>query len=203
MTEEEAKDWVRSRFTPEILEKLALFAELVTDENTRQNLIAPATMAAIWSRHIVDSLQLGDLANAPEGNWLDVGTGAGFPGLVLAIAYPSFTFTLAEPRKRRAEFLAHAAGELGLRNVTVSAGRAETLKSPAFCHITARAVASVGELLRLTAHLRRKDTVYILPRGRRGAEEVESLRREWQGLFHVEQSLTDPASAIVIASGVP
>ncbi|MBB3473834.1 16S rRNA (guanine(527)-N(7))-methyltransferase RsmG [Sphingomonas sp. BK345] len=200
MTEEEARAWVVTRFDEAAARRLDRFGALVIEENARQNLIAPSSVATTWSRHLLDSAQLLLLAGR-TGDWLDVGTGAGFPGMVIALLSER-SVTLVEPRARRVEFLTAAVSELGLTNVNVVRGRAETLPPHLFAVISARAVASLEDLLGMTRHLRDASTRLVLPRGRSGAAEIDLARSRWQGVFHVEHSLTDAESLIVIADGV-
>lgn len=200
MTEEDARDWVVARFGEPAARRLDRFGALVIAENERQNLIAPATTAQLWSRHLLDSAQLLVLAER-SGEWLDIGTGAGFPGMVIA-ALSQHQVTMVEPRGRRVDFLTAAAAELGLVNAVVVRGRAETLPPRHYDVITARAVASLADLLVMTRHLRASATRLILPRGRSAAGEIDLARSRWQGVFHVEHSITDPESLIVIADGV-
>ncbi|MBB3348085.1 16S rRNA (guanine(527)-N(7))-methyltransferase RsmG [Sphingomonas sp. BK069] len=200
MTEEEARAWVVTRFDEAAARRLDRFGALVIEENARQNLIAPSSVATTWSRHLLDSAQLLLLARR-TGDWLDVGTGAGFPGMVIALLSER-SVTLVEPRARRVEFLTAAVSELGLTNVNVVRGRAETLPPHLFAVISARAVASLEDLLGMTRHLRDASTRLVLPRGRSGAAEIDLARSRWQGVFHVEHSLTDAESLIVIADGV-
>jgi 16S rRNA (guanine527-N7)-methyltransferase len=202
MTEEEARDWVAARWGEAAADRLDALGRMVVQENASQNLIAPSTTSSMWTRHLLDSAQLVPLATPGATRWLDIGTGAGFPGLVVSLLCPGTTLWLVEPRRRRVDFLCRAAAALNLTNVRVEQCKVEALEGNAFDVVTARAVASADELLRLTSHLRHKATRYVLPRGRSGREEVESLRAQWQGLFHVEQSLTDPESTIIVADGV-
>lgn len=201
MTEEESEEWVRARFGLQA-DALAAFAQMVVDENARQNLIAPSTVAQMWSRHLLDSAQLIALAPEKVGTWIDVGPGAGFPGMVAALLLPGTSVLLIEPRRRRVEFLEVAARALKLSNVRLEATKVERAKPRTADVISARAVATSSALIEATQHLRTVATRYILPRGRSGHAEVESLRGRWQGLFHVEQSLTDPESTIIVASGI-
>lgn len=200
MTEEEARAWASERFNPAAVERLDRFAAIVTRETEQQNLISPSTIPLIWSRHIVDSAQLLALAPAAASTWLDVGTGAGFPGLVAAILFDGHV-TMVEPRAKRAAFLRDAAAALGLY-ASVHQSRIETAKLDPADIISARAVATVDALLTMTAHLRAPLTTYLLPRGRTGQDEIVKARAGWHGTFHVEQSITDPASTILIATGV-
>lgn len=198
MTEEEARGWTAGRFSPEQAARLDRFAALVAEETERQNLIAPSTLLTIWARHMVDSLQLVDMAPA-DGAWLDVGTGGGFPGLVIACVRDTGVH-LVEPRKKRAAFLEHAADVLGLPHVTVHASKVENVNERARV-VSARAVASIAALVEAARHVASRDTVWLLPRGRLSPDETAGLGQHAR-MFHVEQSITDPDSRIVTLRGV-
>lgn len=185
----------------ETRERLERLVDLVIAENKQQNLIAPSTLDNVWKRHIEDSLQLLPLAPA-TGTWLDVGTGAGFPGLVIAASQPERPVFLVEPRRRRADFLERAARELGCANVQVHAAKVEGVRMAAVSVISARAVAALPMLFAATQHLAGEETVWLLPRGRCANEELAEARRSWQGVFHVERSATDADSGIVVARQV-
>ena len=202
MTEQEARAWIEQRWGGAAVEKLHAFGSLVIEENERQNLISPGTISQVWTRHLADSAQLLPLAPAGCKTWLDIGTGAGFPGLALAALAPTVRFTLVEPRKRRVEFLSMAANALELGNVTIEMKKVERLLPRSYDVISARAVASARQLIELTSAHRRASTRYILPRGRSGEEELQDLSTSARGLFHVEQSITDPSSRIIIAEGL-
>jgi 16S rRNA (guanine527-N7)-methyltransferase len=200
MIEEEARRWIIERFGVSRETLLARLVEEIRAETAQQNLIAPSTLGAIWARHVVDSAQLLLLANTRGGDWLDIGTGAGFPGMVIACLRAA-PITLCEPRRRRAEFLARTATRLGLDHVTVAACKVERL-SGVRPIISARAVASLDSLFAAAASVSDRETWWVLPKGQSGREEVEAARKTWHGSFHVEQSITDPHSHIVVASGV-
>jgi 16S rRNA (guanine527-N7)-methyltransferase len=201
MTEEEARRWITERFGVSRETLLAKLVEEVLDEAGRQNLVSPGTIGAMWMRHVVDSAQLLALAGDGGGPWLDIGTGAGFPGLVVACLRDA-PITLCEPRRRRAEFLERTAARLGLGGrVTVAACKVERL-SGRWPIISARAVASLGALFGAAAGVSDRETRWVLPKGRSAREEVEAARKTWHGSFHVEQSITDPESQIVVASDV-
>lgn len=200
MTEEEAQAWLRTHFGDVAIERLAAFAALVIEENAAQNLISPSSMAQIWSRHILDSAQLVPLA-PDSGAWLDIGTGGGFPGMVVALLRPQ-PIALVEPRRKRAEFLARCVDQLALGDrVTVQASRVETVRASADV-ISARAVAAVENLLQSAAACAKKSTRWLLPRGRFAEADLVQLRQRWGGLFHVEQSLTDAGSSILVLDRV-
>ncbi|MEI9927634.1 MAG: 16S rRNA (guanine(527)-N(7))-methyltransferase RsmG [Sphingomonas sp.] len=202
MTEDEARAWVRERFGVPRETSLARFADLLRGESTRQNLVAASTLDRIWARHLVDSAQLVALAaGAADGAWLDIGSGAGLPGLVVA-ALVDRPVILVEPRAKRVEFLRAAAAELGLA-VTVVASRIETFRPDRHAAIvSARAVAELSRLLGAACHCTDSSTIWLLPKGRTAQSEVAAARRAWQGSFHVEHSITQPESGIVIARGV-
>jgi 16S rRNA (guanine527-N7)-methyltransferase len=196
MTEDEARRWIVERRGAAIEARLAAFVALVVAENDRQNLIAPSTVPVIWTRHIVDSLQLLSLAPEHAGRWIDIGSGGGFPGLVLAIAGAT-PMLLVEPRRRRVEFLRDCVDRLGLSDVTVAADRIERVSAKADV-ITARAVSSVENLLRDAAHCSTTTTRWLLPRGSIETSELPALLRRYKLVFHVEQSLTHADSSILV-----
>jgi len=201
VTEDEARQWVGNRFGVSRETLLARLVNEVLDEATRQNLVSPATTAAMWSRHVVDSAQLLDLARGRLGPWLDIGTGAGFPGLVIACLRDA-SIALCEPRRRRAAFLETCVHRLGITDhTTVAACRVERLTGKRAI-ISARAVAALDALFEAAAAVSDHETLWLLPKGRSAREEVAAARKTWHGSFHVEQSITDPDSHIVVATGV-
>jgi 16S rRNA (guanine527-N7)-methyltransferase len=202
VTEDEARAWVAETFGGQSADRLESFGAMVAEENTRQNLISPSTLATIWQRHLLDSAQLMRFCPPTARTWIDVGTGAGFPGVVIGLLFPGEVL-LAEPRARRAEFLLTACERLGIASrVRVRQAKAEALPRGAFDVLSARAVASVPALLDMTRHLRAGGSRLILPRGKSGEDELAIVRLQWHGMFHVEQSLSDAESTIIIADGV-
>ncbi len=203
MTEDEAKAWLTDALhvSRETFEKLDQFRALLIEENEKQNLVSAASIPHVWARHIVDSGQLPTFLTSDEeergGPWLDLGTGAGFPGMVLAILSGA-SITFVESRRRRTEFLAAACESLCLNHVRIHAGRLETMETAPFSVITARAFAPLPKLLTLAHSFSMQKTVWLLPKGARAREEVESVRNGWRGLFHVEQSLTDAQAHIIV-----
>ena len=183
----------------ETIEKLEAYAALLRREALRQNLVSASTLENLWDRHIIDSAQLVRFEPSSGSSWADIGSGAGLPGVVVAclVAGP---VTLIEPRRLRANFLHKVAESLHL-NVTVVLGKAERAGGE-YDVITARAVAPLTDLLRISAHLSTKNTVWVLPKGRSAAAELAEAQQAWQGVFHVEQSVTGADSRIVVATGV-
>jgi 16S rRNA (guanine527-N7)-methyltransferase len=204
MSEDEAREWIRQRYGVSRETLLAKFADILSQESARQNLISASTLDHLWVRHLVDSAQLLQLADdAGAGDWIDVGAGAGLPGMVVAILADRRT-VMVEPRAKRAAFLQRAAEALGLASkVDIVAHRIETYRpaKPASV-ISARAVAALPGLLQSTYHCTDSSTVWLLPKGRNAQSEVEAARHAWQGVFHVEPSITSPDSGIVTARKV-
>jgi len=183
--------------------RLECFAALLAEENRRQNLVSSASLDAVWQRHFADSLQL--LDHVPRGTapWLDLGTGAGFPGLALAMASPETAMVLVESRKRRVDWLNRAIEALALENCRVVGSRLENVETFAAAAITARAFAPLGKLLDLSARFSTQTTVWLLPKGRSAAQELAEQPAGVYGMFHVEQSRTDPAGGILVGQGTP
>ena len=115
-------------------------------------LLGPREMPKLWTRHILNSAVVAELLQ-PGDSVADVGSGAGLPGIPMAIARPDVQFTLIEPMERRASWLQEQARELGLENVTVLRARAEEVRDRKFNVVTARAVSALPKLLRLTVPL--------------------------------------------------
>jgi 16S rRNA (guanine527-N7)-methyltransferase len=184
----------------ETSEKLQRFVALLTEESERQNLIARSTIGSLWSRHILDSAQLLRYAPATAARWVDIGSGAGLPGLVLAILTSQST-TLVEPRRLRADFLQHCVDDLQLSHCQVHCGKVER-ETGSFDVITARAVAPADRLFSLTRHLAHAGTRWILPKGQSGAKELAEVQRAWQGRFQSEPSITEGDAVILVAEGV-
>jgi 16S rRNA (guanine527-N7)-methyltransferase len=136
-----------------------------------------------------------------SGPWLDLGSGAGFPGLVIAIMRPEWPVHLVESRKRRIEWLQTVSRELRLENCRVEGKRLELVGDFEASVISARAFAPMTRLLDLSARFSTSDTIWLLPKGRSAAQEVQTLPRRLRLMFHVEQSQTDPDAGIVVGRG--
>jgi 16S rRNA (guanine527-N7)-methyltransferase len=203
MTEDEARAWIEAHVPRETLPAIEQLIAIVLDEMPRQNLIAASTADHIWARHIVDSGQLVPLAPAGAKRWIDLGSGAGFPGMVVALMMPDLHVTLVESRRKRIDFLQAMAEALGIGDrVTVAGQRLELVETSAEDVISARAFAPLDRLLPLAHRFSRNETVWLLPKGRSAANELEAVTGSWQGDFRIEPSLTDPDSAILVATKV-
>jgi 16S rRNA (guanine527-N7)-methyltransferase len=200
VTEEEA---VEALDVPrETLDRLAAFVRLLVEENDRQNLVSRNSLDHVWARHIYDSAQLLRFAPNDAATWLDLGTGAGFPGLIAATLHPG-RFTLIEARRLRVEFLARAADVLGIADrVDTLLGRVEAAPQRDYQVISARAFAPLDKLLGLGERFATDETLWLLPKGRNAKSELEAARASWQGEFRLEPSLTDSDAQIIVARGV-
>jgi 16S rRNA (guanine527-N7)-methyltransferase len=169
------------------LETAVRYAELLATEGTVRGLIGPREVPRLWERHILNCAALVDLI--PQGaDVCDVGSGAGLPGLVLAIARPDLRITLVEPLLRRTTFLSEVIGELALEGVEVIRGRADLLHGQhEFDVVTSRAVAPLGRLLQWSMPLVSSGGVAMAMKGSSAATEVVASRRVWRAL-----GCTDP-----------
>jgi 16S rRNA (guanine527-N7)-methyltransferase len=123
-----------------LAEPLARYIELLAVHNERSNLVGSSDPRRIADEMVLDALEMVTLMSAPEGRAVDIGSGAGLPGLPLAIWFPNWQFTLVEPRAKRIHFLSHARRTLQLENVTVREGRMEELGDERFDAAFAKAV---------------------------------------------------------------
>ena len=201
-TEHDAREWLRA--LPDCdavaMDRLELLVRLLAEENQRQNLVSAASLEQVWLRHIVDSAQLLPFVPRETSSpWLDLGTGAGFPGLVIAALRPECQVIMVESRARRIEWLDRARIAMGLKRARIAGQRLELVESIPAGVISARAFAPLEKLLALSVRFSTKDTVWLLPKGRSAQQELEDLRK-WQHMFHVEQSLTDPQAGIIVGT---
>lgn len=204
--EDEARAWIAALpgVSRETFAKLDAYAELLAAANGHQNLVAASTLGAqFWVRHIADSAQLVPLAAGHGGAWIDLGSGPGLPGLIVAILDPARSVRLVESRKLRCAFLREAIAALDLgAQVEVLECRAEALPRAAHGVISARAFAPLLKLLPLARHLADHDTIWLLPKGQNAVNELSTIEPTWQSLFHVEPSVTSTDSAILVGRGL-
>lgn len=199
-TEAEAHDLVAALGDAGSVARCDALLGLLREENARQNLVSAASLDQAWVRHIADSAQL--LRHVPRetsGPWLDLGTGAGFPGLVIAALRPDLPVIMVESRARRVEWLERVCRSLDLSAARVVGARLELVETFPARVISARAFAPLDRLLALSARFSTSDTLWLLPKGRSAWDEVNRLEG-WRHLFHVEQSLTDPEAGVVVGT---
>lgn len=201
---EAARAWLESAFSPDAAQWAALerYAVMIDHANAAQNLVAASTLPLMWARHIADSAQL--LCHddpAADGLWLDLGSGAGLPGVVIAILTERPVW-LVESRALRSRFLEDVVAELGLsKRVVVQSMPLARVGTTRAATISARAFAPLDRLIDLSARFSTDKTRWLLPKGQNAAKELALLPGAWQKLFHVEQSVTDAASGILVGTG--
>ena len=201
--EDAARAWIGEAFAPTTDQwtKLDRFIEMLVAESAQQNLIAASTIPTMWVRHIADSAQLLAFDTRDgDGLWIDLGSGAGLPGMVVAIL-SARPVLLVESRKRRCDFLRSVAAELGLTHVEVAEAPLERVDTRPAATISARAFAALDKLLDLSARFSTESTQWLLPKGRNAVKELALLPQPWQRMFHVEQSRTDADSQILVGHG--
>jgi 16S rRNA (guanine527-N7)-methyltransferase len=201
MNEADARLWLQEHLnvSRETVERLERFVAFLKVEAQSQNLIAASTIDTLWSRHIIDSAQLLTHlpTDLPQGDWLDLGSGAGFPGIIAALLCDR-SVTLVESRARRIDYLQRAIALLDLdAHVTVAGIALEKLQSAPFSVISARAFAPLPRLLALSARFSTKNTLWLLPKGRNAAKELEEAKTHWQVDFHIMPSVTDNEAGII------
>jgi 16S rRNA (guanine527-N7)-methyltransferase len=168
---------------PQAVERLFVYFAELARWSKKINLIAKGTAEGdILENHFLDSLTLLPLlANTENPHLLDVGTGAGFPGLVCKAAWPALTVTLLEPRLKRVSFLRHVIRTLNLDGVNVLVGRVEdeTLlpSTTVFSHITSRAVADMGDFLKMVSRLCSPETTVVCMKGPKWQEELQLMQK--------------------------
>jgi 16S rRNA (guanine527-N7)-methyltransferase len=179
----------------ETLARLESYAELLTQWSARINLVGPATLADVWRRHILDSAQLHRLIPSSARSLIDLGSGAGLPGLVLAIlGVPGVE--LVEADSRKAAFLREAARVAGAE-VTIRPCRIQAVPPHPVDIATARACAPLDRLLDLAAPFLAPHTVCVFPKGERFNEELTLARKGWTMNVTVEQSLSDRRGVVL------
>lgn len=180
------------------------YAELLADLGVERGLIGPRERPRLWNRHLANSVALQELI-APGSHVVDVGSGAGLPGLPLALVRPDLTMVLLEPLLRRATFLAEAIETLGLaERVSVRRGRAEDQDQPMGQVVTARAVAPLERLVGWALPLLPVGGTLLAVKGSRASQEAaaaaETLRRLGAAPARVcrcGMGLVDPPTTVI------
>lgn len=172
----EAEPAVAATLFGDRIDTARAFTDALAREGEQRGLIGPLELPRLWTRHILNSAIAAPLFH---GRVADIGSGAGLPGLVLAIARPDVHWTLIEPMERRVTWLTEQVDELGLENVEILRARAEDVGRPgAFDVVTARAVSALRTLLPLTAPLVRDGGEVTLLKGMNAANEVDAAQKQ-------------------------
>ncbi|MEU8223372.1 16S rRNA (guanine(527)-N(7))-methyltransferase RsmG [Kribbella sp. NPDC048915] len=205
-----------SRETPPLVEKLfpraavrlSAYAELLATEGTLRGLIGPREVPRLWDRHLLNCAVVERII--PESaSVADIGTGAGLPGIVLAIVRPDLQVDLVEPLLRRTTFLQEAVDSLELHNATVVRARAENLPPASYDVVTSRAVAPLAKLARWCLPLCIEGGLMLAMKGASAEEELDASERELMKLgaevCHIQQlggdELANPTTVVSIVAG--
>ena len=180
----------------ETLARLKAYADLLTDWSARHNLVAKSTLPDLWHRHIWDSAQLAPLLPPDTRTLADLGSGAGFPGLVLAAMRPDIAVTLHEATTKKCAFLQAAADRMGL-HVTIENARMEELPRRPFDVVTARACAPLPLLLEYAHSFVGPNSVCLFLKGQNVGSELTEATKYWKMEVSQVPSQTDPSAAIV------
>jgi 16S rRNA (guanine527-N7)-methyltransferase len=179
------------------------YARMLAENSDELGLLGPRELDKLWSRHILNSAVVAQLLE-PGDRVADVGSGAGLPGIPMAIAKPDASFVLIEPMERRSSWLQQVATDLGLENVEVIRARAEELEFADFDVVTARAVAALDKLLKICVPLLKPGGSVIALKGSKAAEEIEAAKKTQKKLkiasFEIlvcgEKFLAEPTSVV-------
>ena len=182
-------------------ERLQIFVGLLAKWNAAINLVSPASLAEVWTRHVADSAQVLDVAPIRRARWLDMGSGAGFPGIVIALITAdtpnAVEMTLVESDKRKAAFLSTVSRETGVPMI-IQAARIEAVAPQNADTVSARALAPLVRLCSFAErHLAPHGAALFLKGGHYDAEIAEA-RRTWSFALDVRRSSTDPAGVVLI-----
>jgi len=198
MNEFDVKDVSR-----ETLQKLETFAELVRKWNPKINLVSKSSLDDLWDRHIFDSVQVFRLVEQ-GGNWVDIGSGGGFPGIVIAILNQEeqrFRVRLVESDQRKCAFLRTAIRELGL-TATVDNERIENAQNLEADILSARALSDLSQLLAYAEMHLKPSGVAIFPKGQNWQQEVEETQHLWFYQFEAITSKTNSAAAVLMIKDI-
>jgi len=203
----DAKAFLADRYDVprETLDRLQIYADLLDEWQMRMNLVAPSTLPVKWDRHFLDSAQLID--HIPTAgrrlDWIDLGAGAGFPALVIAILRPQVRMTMVESRQKKCAFLQHVAEQTGVADrVKIQSERIEALPEKRFDVVSARALADLSQLFDWGRRFADNRSCWLLPKGANVEAEISQARQHYEFEVDLQPSLTDPSGRIVIARSV-
>jgi 16S rRNA (guanine527-N7)-methyltransferase len=179
------------------------FAQTLAGDSDELGLLGPRELDKLWTRHILNSAVVAELVR-PGDKVADVGSGAGLPGIPMAIARPDAQFVLIEPMERRSTWMLEVVEDLGLKNVRVLRSRAEDVTEQDFDIVTARAVAALDKLLKMCLRLLKPGGTLIALKGSKAAEEIANSKKlekklgisRFEILVCGEKFLPEPTSVV-------
>jgi len=185
----------------ETFDSLSRFVNILTDWQAKMNLVSKNSLEQIWTRHVADSLQLYQHLNTDIKLVYDIGSGAGFPAIVLAIRSMAeqrdINFKLIESITKKTVYLNAVKNELELKNVEIINARSENLKLKPADIITARAVAALDKLFNMALPLADKHTVFIFPKGKNYQAEIDEAMKHWNFYVKVLPNEIEPEGVIL------
>ena len=186
------------KFTNQSIDKLKILETELLKANRKHNFIAKSTENYIWSRHILDSAQLVKYINFKEGSLSDLGSGAGFPGLVLAIYNQNFNFhvKLYEKSPIKRDFLDELIGKLKIKASLFHNVFDERIESD---YIVSRAFKKLDKIIQVSREMAKKPHKLLILKGKKAHEEVINAFKSYKYSYKLEQSMTDEKSKILIA----
>ena len=189
-------------FSESILSSLDIYIELIKKWQKNINLVSKNSIDHLWNRHVIDSAQLYSLLPAPKkGLYIyDIGSGAGFPGMVLGIMGRK-DIILCESNKRKCEFLKEVS-RITNTNISIANTRAQKLEGGSALAITSRALASLDALLEISMPILREKGVCVFPKGRTWKEELTVAEKKFIINYNTVQSITSSDSKIIIITKV-
>ena len=193
---------------PQSVDRLTAYADLLATDGTLRGLIGPREVPRLWERHLLNCVVLERLI-PQESTVADIGTGAGLPGIVLALVRPDLHLSLVEPLLRRTTFLLEAVERLDLRNAEVVRSRAEDLPAASFDVVASRAVAPLGKLAGWCLPLCVEGGLMLAMKGASAVEELAESERElaalgaeeWQVHELAVDELAQPTTVVSIVAG--
>lgn len=187
-------------FSPDVLSKLQIYQTLLLKWQNALNIVSQSTIQNSWDRHFIDSAQLAKLIDKPIPRVVDVGSGGGFPGLVLAMMIDG-EFHLIESDKKKCIFLSEVSRETKTK-VIIHNDRIETSSISEVDYITSRACASVSQLLEWTENLVSHETKCLFLKGKKYSIEIDEAKKDWHFHVNIHPSITDAESAILELSHI-
>lgn len=182
------------------------YVRMLEEEGEIRGLVGPREMPRLWSRHAVNAAAVLDFLPR-SGQVLDIGSGAGLPGVIIAICRPDLDVHLAEPMQRRCDWLSDVVENLALDNVTIHQARAEELRGKGQADVvTARAVANMSKLVRMTTKLIAPGGRLVALKGRRAAIEIEEAAKELKShhlraeIHEVPSIMEEESTYVVVCS---